>query len=93
MSLLTYGIRVETSVGHVETGVMHLVDTDFDATDLRVGEMHRRNPLHTFMFGGQGMLLNANEAASHAFHHHYAGTNKPKSELSTHSQMCSQKHC
>ena len=70
-------------MGHVETGVMHLVDTDSSATDLRVGAMHCRNPLHTFMFDGQGMLLNANEAALHAFHHHYAGTHKltPKKVL------------
>lgn len=67
------GIKLETSLGQVETGVMHVVDVDTSATDLRVGAIHSRNPLHTFMFNADGNLLNANTAALGAFGHCHSG--------------------
>ena len=66
-------IRVETAPGLVETALLHTAELDTSSTNLRVRAMHRRNPLHTFMFSAQGNLLNANTAALEAFEHHHKG--------------------
>jgi len=64
---------VRTGPNQVETALMHVAELDSRVTDLRVGAIHRRNPLHTFMFNAEGVLLNANVAALEAFHQHHAG--------------------
>ena len=66
-------IKVETAPGHVALALLFVLDVSASATDLRVGAMHRRNPLHSFMFNADGMLLNANAAALEAFEHYHTG--------------------
>ena len=62
-------IQVETSPGCVETGILHMIDTNVASpADTRVSAMHERDPIHTMMFNTEGVLLTANKAALHAFH-------------------------
>ena len=64
---------METAPGHVALALLFVLDVSASAADLRVGAMHRRNPLHSFMFSADGTLLNANAAALEAFKHHHTG--------------------
>ncbi|KAL0039442.1 hypothetical protein WJX79_008577 [Trebouxia sp. C0005] len=66
-------IRVRTSPTQVETALMHVAELAGSVTDLRVGAIHSRNPLHTFLFNSCGVLLNANASALQAFAHSHAG--------------------
>ena len=52
---------------------MHVQELQTSMTDLRVGAIHRRNPLHTFMFNSDGVLLNGNMAALEAFQQTHIG--------------------
>lgn len=70
-------IKVRTSPNKVETALLHIAELDASVTDLRLGAIHRRNPLHTFMFNSQGALLNANVSALEAFQQHHAGELHP----------------
>ena len=66
-------IRMQTSPGKVEVGLMHVLEAEPGCADL--GAMLQRNPLHTFMFDTQGNLLNANKAAFEAFQSDPPGAN------------------
>ena len=46
---------------------MHIQDLQTPMTDMRVGAIHDKTPLHSFMFRQDGVLLNANAAALEAF--------------------------
>ncbi|KAA6425466.1 MAG: hypothetical protein FRX49_04364, partial [Trebouxia sp. A1-2] len=76
-SLLIQAIRVRTSPTQVETALMHVAELAGSVTDLRVGAIHSRNPLHTFLFNSCGVLLNANASALQAFAHSHAGKSFP----------------
>ena len=69
-AVLLQAIRVQTSPGHVETAVMHVLDIDCAAADVRLLAMHNCSPIHTYMFDSKGLLLQANTAA----HWHKSGT-------------------
>ena len=69
-------IKVRTLANQVETAVMLIAELETSPTDLRAVAMHTRNPLHTFMFDSQGVLLNANAAALEAFQHHHTGLSR-----------------
>ena len=57
-------IRVETSPGHVEIALLHVIESEGSShTDLRVAAIYDRSPIHTFLFDSEGSMLTANQAA------------------------------
>ena len=66
-------IKVRTSPTQVELALMHVQELETSMTDLRVGAIHCRNPLHTFLFDSHGALLNGNIAALEAFQQTHIG--------------------
>lgn len=80
-------IKVQTSPTQVEAAVLHVADMDTNMTDMRVAAMHRRSPLHTFMFDRNGALLNANESALGAFQHYQAGEHEHEACMQLRNQV------
>ncbi|DBA85163.1 hypothetical protein WJX79_004941 [Trebouxia sp. C0005] len=59
-------IRVE-SAGHVETAILHIVETEASTAEMRGAAMHNRSAKHSFLFTQQGLLLHASKAALEAY--------------------------
>ncbi len=65
---LLQAIRVE-SAGHVETAILHIVETEASTAEMRGAAMHNRSAKHSFLFDQQGTLLHASKAALEAYDH------------------------
>lgn len=63
---LLQAIRVE-SAGHVETAILHIVETEASTAEMRGAAMHNRSAKHSFLFDQQGTLLHASKAALEAY--------------------------
>ncbi|DBA94754.1 TPA: hypothetical protein ACH3X1_002302 [Trebouxia sp. C0004] len=59
-------IRVD-SAGHVETAILHIVETEASTAEMRGAAMHDRSAKHSFLFSQQGTLLHASKAALEAY--------------------------
>lgn len=59
-------IRVQTSTGQTELGIMYIADMCASAPELRMTAMNQHDPIHSYMFDQAGMLLHGNAAALHA---------------------------
>ncbi len=64
--VLLQAIRVE-SAGHVETAILHIVETEASTAEMRGAAMHNRSAKHSFLFDQQGTLLHASKAALEAY--------------------------
>lgn len=74
--MLLQPIRVQAAPGSVKTAILHVFEMDAavaNVAEKRVCAMHQRNPMHTFMFDGNGKLLDANQGALEAFQQDQAG--------------------
>lgn len=56
-------IKLQIGPDQVERATLFIMHVQASAHDMRVGAMHHRSPIHTFMFDSNGALLVGNASA------------------------------